>query len=68
MGVSVCFLDLCMRTGGTYIAVPPNAERCATTGVAAKPKAENNLPMNRHPHMQAAFGDACDPCHGKINF
>jgi hypothetical protein len=31
------------------IAAGANQEHCAAIGVAAKPKPQNNFPMNRHP-------------------
>jgi hypothetical protein len=33
--------------------------------VAAKPKPENNFPMNRHPLVQAAFDNGSGSCQGK---
>jgi hypothetical protein len=49
------------------IAAGANPEQISTVSVAAKPKPENNFPMNRHPHAKTAFDNGNGSCQGKTN-
>jgi hypothetical protein len=49
------------------IAAGANPEQISTVNVAAKPKPENNFPMNRHPRAQTPFDNGNGSCQGKTN-
>jgi hypothetical protein len=49
------------------IAARANPEHRPAIGVAAKPKPENNFPMNRHPRSLTAFDNSNGSCQGKNN-
>jgi hypothetical protein len=49
------------------IAAHANPKYRPALRVAAKPLPENNLSVNRHPRLQAAFDNGCGSCQGKNN-
>ena len=49
------------------IAAHANPKYRPAIRVATKPLPENNFPVNRHPHLQAAFDNGCGSCQRKTN-
>ena len=49
------------------IAAGANKEQISAVSVAAKPKPQNNFPMNRHPYAQTGFDNGNGSCQGKTN-
>jgi hypothetical protein len=51
----------------TAIAARADQEHRPAARTMAKPKSEDNFPVNRHPQLQTAFDNSSGSCQGKIN-
>jgi hypothetical protein len=56
---------LCAAVSLPAIAAHANPKHQPAIRIATKPLPENNFPVNRHPHLQAAFDNGCGSCQRK---